>query len=95
MVAVPSFSLKPSAHAQFTTGFPAHEQLFSPGKKRDLFSHCSGKLLKIRLFGKVGFHLSFRQYSRIPPLASVQIFKDDMHGFPSIFYLHASCLQYV
>jgi hypothetical protein len=28
MVAVPSFSLKPSAHAQFATGFTAHEQLF-------------------------------------------------------------------
>ncbi len=29
----------------------------------------------------------FRQYSRIPPSASGQIFNDDMHGFASILYI--------
>ncbi len=69
--------MKPPSRAQLATGFTAHEQLFSP--KKHIFRHCSGKLLKIRLLGKVGFHL---QYLRIPPEALYRYLKTTCTVFP-------------
>ncbi len=79
MVAVPSFSLKTSARAQFTTGFTAHEQLFSP-KKRNLFRHCSRKLLK---FFRKGWFSPCRKYLRVPPEDLDRYLKTTYTVFPS------------
>jgi hypothetical protein len=55
-----------TAHAQSTSDSTEHEQLFSPGPKRCLFSYCS-TLVKKWLFRKVGFQPHFLQCSRSPP----------------------------
>jgi hypothetical protein len=53
--------------AQSASDSTGHEQLFSAGVKRYLFSHCLRRMVKSWLFRKLFFQPPFSQFSRIPP----------------------------